>query len=303
MLSQNEIEETFKNILLSYYKENLYQESEHSRHFIIHYPEIIIQNSVGRSHKIYDLFVKLTVSYEGNWMFIRFEGTRISFSQKEVEQGYCHSHLSQAINYSFNFTDFCLGTGHLTHYNKIKIETNCDILYTLPAAIDRYVEWESLEGGPYRKISSLENSHSSTVAFSSPADKLSLKKNAMYQKVQRDAYLGSNLTLQCNVGGNLPVYGIKIGNIIYSSENVPIPDKNNEETFDVKKMGTVNLIRVLDKSDVTFDCKKITKSSLNRDEEAQVVNLTDFLIATLSLHTPSVEKLIKNKKNEFIQFT
>lgn len=302
ILTPEDIKEVFKNILLSYYKENLYKESRDNV-FIVHYPEITIQNSLGRSHKIYDLFVRLSCYINANIISIRFEGTRISFTPKEVEQGYCHSHLSQTINYGWNFTDFCLGTGHLISYSNIRLNNCCDILYTLPAALDRYVEWESLEGGPYRRISSLGESSSSVVNFSSSTEKNLLKKITTYHSVMRDSALSSTLDFYMNSLNNLPVFGIKINNVIYSSKDVPIPKENNEDIVDIKKMATVTLTRVLDDSVVSFDCKKITKPSLDKNEDAQVINLTSYLLTSINITSSSVTNLIKNKKNEFIQFT
>lgn len=134
-------------------------------HVTIRFPEIQMTNSLGYTHTIYDLFVRMKISSnEGAPHFHKLLGTRTTFTTKEVEKSFIHSHLSSNSSSRQGmipqFEDFCTGTGEI---NNIKMMLNSmsltsydyNLLRMYFFQLNSYVSWESLEGGPYIKIGNL----------------------------------------------------------------------------------------------------------------------------------------------------
>jgi len=130
---------------------------------VIRFPEFTITNSEGLTHTIKELFVSFKIdtyslSETGFMSFSRLRGTRARVSYTERLNSYEHSHLSTSapqtseevfINYGF-----CLGNSteivHLT--NSLLLEYDSNIFTLFLYTIKSIVEWESLEGKPYRYI-------------------------------------------------------------------------------------------------------------------------------------------------------
>lgn len=143
------------NIAVSIYGEE-YCWLKDSRSIVIYFPEINITNSKNHKHKIYDLFVKITIhkdSEKGKLYVSSISGCRSTFLLKELESNYTHSHLS---NICTAFSDFCLGSSEFAI-----IKANCAVdnsyenFTLLFLSLKGYLSWESLEGGPYRHISGI----------------------------------------------------------------------------------------------------------------------------------------------------
>lgn len=123
----------------------------------IMFPEIVINNNLGLTHKIYDLFVKLVI-YEDKISTV-IDGIRSTRTELEVMSNYIHSHLPSRAN-AFNYESFCLGQSELnqhlielSHMNSSSYkEEHFDILFCL---LDNYVRYESLEGVPHIKMSTI----------------------------------------------------------------------------------------------------------------------------------------------------
>lgn len=121
---------------------------------IIKYPEFEISNSIGLKHTIKDLYVNinhdLCTQQDGGFSFC-MSGFRPLTNTKE--NYYTHSHLSDG---SKHYDYFCLGSGtplSLAFAGQLNAERlNADYMEMLFRCIDEYLKWESLEGGPYRKM-------------------------------------------------------------------------------------------------------------------------------------------------------
>jgi hypothetical protein len=115
------------------------------------FPLIEVRNSNGVSHKIRDLYVKILVQ---NFRVVNIRGVRGKLTTKEYVVGYVHSHLPVA---TVNYHDFCLGSDTPLRYNlkrSFKLNTILNI-FDLLNNIKNFVEWESLEGGPYIRMSQI----------------------------------------------------------------------------------------------------------------------------------------------------
>ncbi len=129
---------------------------------LIRYPELEITNSFGYKHKLLDLFILL--KFVKNKLVV-FKGFRTTVTFKEHLNLYQHSHLSNHTHDDL-MTDFCIGADSTDFgiiYKQSKkevftVETFTLFLYSLR----NYLQWESIEGGPYKEIFALDYVSTST---------------------------------------------------------------------------------------------------------------------------------------------
>ncbi len=134
----------------------------------IHYPEILITNKLNHKLKIYDLFVSFYIDQSGmikNYI----EGQRSSFTPLQLEKGYVHSHLPSS---GFNKNTFCLGTGtdiltaKMMFQNAVANKSSVvDFFQLFLMNLNNFVAYESLEGGPYIRISQLTENQKLKIDF------------------------------------------------------------------------------------------------------------------------------------------
>lgn len=147
---------------------------------VIHYPELKVTNKLNKSVHITDMYVKFQINQQGDITKSGLEGRRGSFTELQLEKNYSHSHLpSSAVN---GFTNFCLGSGtditmsmmmlyeQILNKNKEEVP-NVFNLFLLN--LKAYLQYESLEGGPYIRMSTLTDS---AVAKSSVFELIDLAK-------------------------------------------------------------------------------------------------------------------------------
>lgn len=122
----------------------------------VYHPKITITNEKGKSHNITDVYV--SVSFPS----LTISLGRTSYTPEEVAVGYIHSHVHSG-NYFNQMNDFCTGNSD-TPINKIKrliksFDGTKDELNTLISSfiieIERMIRIESLEGGPYIRMSAI----------------------------------------------------------------------------------------------------------------------------------------------------
>jgi hypothetical protein len=122
-----------------------------SNSIIVHYPEIIISNSKEEKDIIKDLYISF--AFDGVSLK-EIKGLRTTFSDYHYKRGYRHSHLASSSQ--LQFTPFCKGsvfTGIIMDYNGNQCYATLDRL--LDFFDSKFINWESLEGGPHIKISSV----------------------------------------------------------------------------------------------------------------------------------------------------
>lgn len=169
-----------------------YNDRQYTPKFIIKFDEFVIMNSNDNSHIIRDLLVSFVLEFKHGNFYIdsnSVEGMRLSMTPVEIMSRYGHSHLSGS-NYDNNstveFSNFCLGNGGLPESILLFNGTpNINKFKLLLFQIESFVKWESLDGGPYRKIADLK------AVSKNYHYKLS---NSDYQEI--DQILKSNLTVE-----------------------------------------------------------------------------------------------------------
>lgn len=165
------------------------------------FPEITITNKTRKSqHKITDIMVRIAIDVRtgDNLSIVSIHGTRFSYTQAEIMSGYTHSHLSASTSNTFApwgiffsgnyydsivkperlykdviegvfnpFSSFCLGHGGIGKFmmllnssKEAQQDANNWIMFF--KSVKPYLEYESLEGGPYRRYGEI----SSRVSYS-----------------------------------------------------------------------------------------------------------------------------------------
>jgi len=134
---------------------------------LVHFPAFTISNSKGERHDIKDLYIKLTYRHINKTFDGYINGARTSITKSELNGNYAHSHLpSITENNVGTFSDFCLGRSTLSMLlsdlvtlemveNKLE-DIKLRFMLVL-MEIENYLQWESLEGGPYRQISNINS--------------------------------------------------------------------------------------------------------------------------------------------------
>ena len=119
----------------------------------IHFSGFYIKNNTSKNY-IKDLYTIISFYKNEDVGFkLTLWGRRVTLSPMEYVKNYSHSHLSQG---GFNIGKFCLGSGPITQTLSVLQDTYTDDLFQLFLyQINEYIQWESLEGGPYRKIRNL----------------------------------------------------------------------------------------------------------------------------------------------------
>lgn len=114
--------------------------------------DITISNSNKASHYIGDIYVRFLCTNNG--LIRDIQGARHTFTEAEIDASYTHSHISGACSTSFG--TFCLGSGPLTRFNFADYHEPSEgeaMLFII--LLKELVSWESLEGVPYKRISSI----------------------------------------------------------------------------------------------------------------------------------------------------
>lgn len=131
---------------------------------MIKFPHIVIRNTRGSSHNIEDIYVAFRFHRrETRLASTSIYGGRGKMSSSEVVSAYLHSHLSGGAQ--DGFTPFCTGStsfrdlitdlGNLWSNDPEEWETSFEaVLFQLRS----YLEWESIEGKPHRRMDNIGNS-------------------------------------------------------------------------------------------------------------------------------------------------
>lgn len=135
--------------------------------FTIKYPEVIIKNGKPDGfHTIRDLYMRYSFNLNGQLIINKPLMGRSTYTMSEMLAKYKHSHhptvsIDERSYSAFNET--CLGSGVLSSTTSLLRNWKCnefDIIRVMAfiADIDAYIAWESLEGGPHIRMSTIKNS-------------------------------------------------------------------------------------------------------------------------------------------------
>jgi hypothetical protein len=245
--------------------------------FIVYFPIKHVQNSSGRQHTIYDVYLKVDISYQNtfrqkylsdfakyfskflensnsNPCFSLVSGTRTKASQEEYSSSYVFSHFSRGFD---EWRNTCLGEGLLSKYRNIPISSE-EFAISYCVALENYLSWESLEGGPYIKISDIRsNSTTENVLYSVFREKMikslmANKFNNLILDINRNkVYITDSSLDEVNsfytINGNY----ISLDKLNKSDKNTSNTTEivgSNFFTFNGKKLGTLTIDYSLNKT-------------------------------------------------------
>lgn len=118
----------------------------------VYWPEVKIQNELGQSHIIKDLYAEISVTEKGTSGYFRLN--RSTYTSVEVESDYMHSHVCGIPSDPSVFMDCCLGGGPIKNtIQSLKEDYNENLWKLFCFELNLYVQTESEQGIPYRYIS------------------------------------------------------------------------------------------------------------------------------------------------------
>lgn len=129
---------------------------------LIHYPETKVTNEYGDSTTIYDSYIKFHINRHGK-IDDSFTMARTTYTRAQLDSNYMHSHANgiHISNDGIKFSHCCLGTGPIaTTVNNLNRDFDSDIWKLFCVELDRYIETESISGGPYNRLSYIGNNTS-----------------------------------------------------------------------------------------------------------------------------------------------
>jgi hypothetical protein len=125
-----------------------------NRRVIIKFDRLTVTNSKNERHEIRDLFVKMRFNCDGR--IYDFSGARATVTIPEYQSNYAFSHLSTGAAQGITWGGFCLGSGTVRDtYERLCVDFDDMQFEMFLHSLTDYLSWESLEGGPYVRISSI----------------------------------------------------------------------------------------------------------------------------------------------------
>lgn len=123
---------------------------------LVHFPHVTVKNEHDHSTEVDDLFAKVEITLDGR-LFNRFKLNRATYSLLHIENDYMHSHIPGIPVSDFtSFLDPCTGSGPInTTMHSLNDEYSEDLWRLFCLEMSKFVEVESLNGGPYRRLDSL----------------------------------------------------------------------------------------------------------------------------------------------------
>ena len=126
---------------------------------IIKIPRTTVTNEVGTSVTIYNLFIRIKLSYEGtlvHWLSYK----RNLFTENQLYSGYIHSHCQRFSNSSpEEWKTVCTGSGPINATME-RLKAHSDTFFQdwmgFIAELDQITRVESLAGGPYIRMEDIQ---------------------------------------------------------------------------------------------------------------------------------------------------
>lgn len=256
-----------------------YPSGDHT--IIVYFPEVVVENSNGGKHLIKDTFIKLEFYSNFRLSLPRgFKIKRTTFYLSEALCGYVFSHAPRASHFipreadvwapeATKWRDPCMGQGPIRDTTEMcKSKYSLEYLRLLCLELDTYIRWESLEGGPYIRMSSITSSFMESVgSLRSPA--LSLIIGILLPKFIESDRLNISTTVN-----NLGVCNFEISN---SQEEIQsIIYKLAQENLSPEQLKVIECYY----DPINKVCKQpkaaLWDASLNREE--------DLVIPTSTFH-------------------
>ena len=266
----------------------------------LHFPKFTIKNQMNKSKIIKDFFVRFYIDKNGKIFNSSFEASRSTYTNNELIAGYRHSHLPRTFADKnspvwLNFQTMCLGSNNQIHVSMAlfedavkKKENISDFFELFVRNIVSVIEYESIEGNPYIKMSAIDDVANKVKAKETPFEiKRSASKYIRY-------YINNNV--HHSLYDYLDVY--------YSNNNEPIYSLPTNDEIDYMLFD-----KVLDDNlnDLESDLKQFVKVEvdgriLNVDEieiKSNVEKSSNYLKFNGKKYFLTIDDTIKLEKDNY----
>ena len=248
------LEEQFAPIIdFLHEKENYIFSKRNDKYCIdIRYPKKVVKNQYGEEHTIYDFILTLSL-YVNNTVlcFYGLIGNRGALTKAEYDANYLFSHCSR----SHSNATFCFGSGPLYQsVNNImsvndflnpteKDKKNFEKFLIL---FDSYLEWESIEGGPYIKMREIGTSKKTRYNIdNSVINRAKIFIKSVFDINDFTIRRISDLSYYVSINPSAveKLYKGKIGLVIIQGNEEYIKDSNEDSNFSLSyNWGNENLV-------------------------------------------------------------
>lgn len=128
---------------------------------LIYYPEITVTNEYNRSTTIKDVYIKLNIDYSGK-LIDTFTINRATYDIKEYISCYVHSHAPRLDKSNPTiFRTMCLGSGPIIRtIANLRNSFSKDFWQLFCFELHKYLQTESISGGPYIRLESIGTDNS-----------------------------------------------------------------------------------------------------------------------------------------------
>lgn len=134
--------------------EEVLQKDLHFR-VIVHYPRVTIENEEGEKYTVTDLYSKTEFNYSG-LLLSGMDWSRTTYTTVEWTHSYIHSHISYCPSCWDEWSYCCVGQGPIRDTMTIMYsQYDLDTIKLYCFEMDKYIQTESLAGGPYRLFCNL----------------------------------------------------------------------------------------------------------------------------------------------------
>ena len=275
---------------------------------VIHFPEILLKSSIigvkaRKEQLLKDVFLKF--SFNTNTLrFISGEFRRCTFTYQEIKANYAHSHVSGGINEWA--TAICQGSTTLAKLQNLlqaryDNQTYEDFLYLYIG----WLGWESIEGGPYRKINDINNVY---------VNNYELPDVSPLQQLESLTNFFKKFDLKLNINTKSDIVNFELDNdyiksLINETSTLKLyyDEKNNNYLLPSIDLQSVNkeIAQYKESYAGAFEFKN-KKFDINIEEMTEILN-SDSLVShpNISNYIISTLKLIidaKYKNNERVSF-
>jgi len=129
---------------------------DHATGIVVYFPEVRVTNEYGSHVDIKDLYAYIKVKNNGSFSGTGFQLVRTTFPRSQFNVGYTHSHVSVAG--MGHWSSCCTGEGPINDTMRFLMRGFNEFNWMLFCReLDEYTKVESLEGGPYIRMSAIES--------------------------------------------------------------------------------------------------------------------------------------------------
>lgn len=164
IISKEKFKSTYKNLIIEFLKNKEIESDvadkikagiDHAN-ILIHFPSVTISNEYNKTTIIKDLYVKIQISIHGK-LVGKFSLNRATYSRIHWISNYLHSHVAAIPKHDTEiFQNPCTGYGPINNtISNLNVCFDENLWKLFCVELTKFVETESVEGGPYHKIENI----------------------------------------------------------------------------------------------------------------------------------------------------